>query len=114
MKKKKEMSGCNLMKERMKNRIMLEKSFSEECAQWMVGRLESLIEHMLCGHAAIAYRKQNGDFQLAKGTLMYYRRTFGRTVAIDRIRGTLVYWDVDAQAWRSFLVENFMEWRPIV
>ncbi|MEO4801001.1 SH3 beta-barrel fold-containing protein, partial [Bacteroides uniformis] len=24
------------------------------------------------------------------------------------------YWDAEQQGWRTFLIENFMEWRPIV
>ena len=93
---------------------MLEKGYTEICAQWMVERLEQLIEHMLHGHAAIAYKKQNGEFRLAMGTLIYYERTFGKTMGIDHIKGAIVYWDVDAQGWRSLQAENFMEWRPIV
>lgn len=102
------------MKERLKFRIMLEKGYTEVCAQWMVERLEQLIGHMLHGHAAIAYKKQNGEFRLAMGTLIYYERTFGKAIGIENIKGAIAYWDVDAQGWRSFQAENFMEWRPIV
>lgn len=102
------------MKERLRFRIIQEKGYTEACAQWMVERLEELIEHMLYGHAAIAYKKQNGEFRLAMGTLIYYERTFGRIARIENIKGAIVYWDVDAQGWRSLQAENFLEWRPIV
>ena len=37
------------------------------------GGVEALFDHMLCGHALIAYRKQNGEFRLVKATLVHYR-----------------------------------------
>lgn len=114
MKKRKKLSGKPLEKERLKFRIMCEKDYTEACAEWMVERLEKLIEHMQCGHAAIAYKKQNGEFCLAKGTLIYYKQTFGKTIGMEKIKGAIVYWDVDAQGWRSLQAENFLEWRPIV
>lgn len=114
MGKRKKLSGKPLMKERLKFRIMIEKGYTEACAEWMVERLEQLMAHLQYGHAAIAYKRQNGEFRLAMGTLVYYERTFGRVQEIGNIRGAVVYWDVDAQGWRSFQVENFLEWRPIV
>lgn len=114
MKKRKKLSGKPLMKERLKFRIMLEKGYTEMCAEWMVERLEQLMDHMLYGHAAIAYKKQNGEFRLVMGTLIYYERTFGKAVGIENVIGAIVYWDVDVQGWRSFQAENFLEWRPIV
>ncbi|KAA4768191.1 hypothetical protein F2841_22700, partial [Bacteroides fragilis] len=66
------------------------------------------------GHAAIAYQKQNGDFRLVKATLIYYEAEFHKKYDPTKIEGTVIYWNVDEQRWTTFLVENFMEWRPIV
>lgn len=76
-------------------------------------RLERLLDHMLYGHAMIAYHKQNGDFKFVKGTLIYYEAEFHKAYDPTKVEGAVVYWDVEQQGWRTFLVENFMEWRPI-
>ena len=100
----------------MKKRIMFEKECTEECAEWMVDRIERLVSYMQYGHALIAYKRQDGAFRLAMGTLIYYERTFGKgAFDLKKIKGgNLIYWDVEAQGWRNLLVENFLEWRPIV
>ncbi|NDV81941.1 hypothetical protein D0T87_08075 [Bacteroides sp. 51] len=54
----------------MKKRIMFEKECTEECAEWMVDRIESLVSYMQYGHALIAYKRQDGAFRLAMGTLI--------------------------------------------
>lgn len=102
------------MKNSWKRRIILEKNYTETCAEWMAQRLEALVEYMQYGHALIAYRKQNGTFCLAKGTLIYYETEFKRKYDATRIQSAVVYWDVDLQAWRTFQLENFMEWKPVV
>ena len=53
------------------------------------------------------------DVKFVKATLLPYERRFHREYDIQRIEGHIVYWDVDLQAWRSFQLENFLEWRPI-
>ena len=65
-------------------------------------------------HAMIAYHKQNGDFKFVKGTLIYYEAEFHKAYDPVKVEGAIVYWDVEQQGWRTFLVENFMEWRPVV
>ena len=113
-KTKKMISQSETMKKRWSIRIMLEKGYTQECARWMAERLEKLIDHMRYGHAAIAYRRQDGTFRLVTGTLIYYERKFHKKHDINRIDSVMVYWDVEQQAWRTFQVENFMEWKPIV
>ena len=27
--------------------------------------------------------------------------------------GTIAFWDVELQAWKTFQLENFLEWSPI-
>lgn len=94
--------------------MVLEKGYTENCAEWMAKRLEELIDHMRYGHAVIAYRRQDGSFRLVIGTLIYYEHCFHKEYDPIRIEGAVVYWDVEQQAWRTFQIENFMEWRPIV
>lgn len=96
-----------------KTRIMIEKEYTETCTTWMAERIEDLIDHMQYGYALIAYYKQDGTFKLVKATLIPYEAEFRRAYDIVRVTSTLVYWDVEQQAWRSFQLVNFLEWRPV-
>lgn len=107
-------SQSEIMKKKWSTRIMLEKDCTETCAQWMAQRLENLIDHMKYGHAAIAYYKQDGTFRLITGTLIYYEQDFRKPYNPTQIEGAVAYWDVEQQAWRTFQMENFLEWKPIV
>ena len=107
-------SQSEAMKLRWKKRIVFEKGYTESCAEWMVERLEALLDHMQYGHATVAYRKQNGSFQLVKATLIYYEAEFRKKYDPAEVEGAVVYWNVDEQRWTTFQVENFMEWRPVV
>ena len=40
-------SQSEAMKLRWKKRIVFEKGYTESCAEWMVERLEALLDHML-------------------------------------------------------------------
>ena len=115
MKKLKRTESQNeVMKTKWKRRIMAEKSYLENTAQWMAERLADLLDHMQCGHALIAYNKQNGEFRLVKGTLIQYEPEFHKAYDPTKIEGAVVYWDVEQGGWRTFQVENFLEWNPIV
>lgn len=114
MNQKRQKSQSEILRKKWSARIVLEKNYTKECAGWMAERLESLIDHMSYGHATIAYRKQDGTFQLVTGTLIYYEQEFHKPYEINRIEGAVAYWDVEQQAWRTFQVENFMEWKPSV
>lgn len=102
------------IKQKWKIRIMLEKDYTENAAAWMAERIEELIDYMQYGYALVAYHKQDGTFKFVKATLLPYESMFHRKYDIRRIVGHIVYWDVDIQGWRSFQLENFMEWRAIV
>lgn len=102
------------MKNLWKIRIMLEKEFTETCAEWMATRIGDLIDYMQYGHALIAYHRQDGTFRLAKATLLPYEACFHRKYETARVKGSIVFWDVEQQAWRNFQLENFLEWRPVV
>ena len=101
------------LRELWKVQIMLEKGYTESCASWMAQRIESLIDHMQYGYALVAYYKQDGTFKLVKATLIPYETGFHKKYEIARVTSTLVFWDVEQQAWRSFQLANFLEWRPI-
>ena len=111
--KKRPVSQSEAMKLRWKKRIVFEKGYTEQCAEWMAERLEALTDHLQYGHAVIAYQKQNGDFRLVKATLIYYEAEFHKKYDPTKIEGAVVYWNVDEQRWTTFQVENFMEWRPM-
>lgn len=96
-----------------KIRIMTEKGYTENCAGWMVQRVEELIDYMQYGCALVAYHRQDGTFKLVKATLLPYREAFRKEYDILNVTGTVIYWDIDLQAWRSFLIENFLEWRQV-
>lgn len=96
-----------------KERFIHEKGYSEECAEWLARRLSGLIDHMQYGYALIAFYKRDATFQLAKATLIHYESFFHRRYDVHRIDSTVAYWDVEHQAWRSFQLENLLEWRPI-
>lgn len=87
---------------------------SEVTITWMTQRILSLTDYMQYGTALIAYRKQNNEFRLRRGTLIYYDGYFHRKYDIERIKNHVVYWDIERQGWRTFLIENFMEWKPVV
>ena len=82
-KQKRQVPQSEAMKARWKRRIVMEKSYPESTAQWMAERLERLLDHMLYGHAMIAYHKQNGDFKFVKGTLIYYEAEFHKAYDPD-------------------------------
>mgnify|MGYP001777880726 CR=1 FL=1 len=110
----KKASGREALKRRWAIRIRLEKNYSENSAVWMAGRLESLLDYMQYGQAAVAHRRQNGEFRLVRATLLPYEHAFGRQYDLRRVKGAVVYWDLERQAWDSFLLENFLEWKPII
>ena len=97
-----------------KKLIRQETDLSEETIAWMALRIRQLTEYMPYGCALIAYRKQNGEFYMARGTLIYYESDFHRKYDIERIKNHVAYWDIEQQGWRTFQIENFLEWRPIV
>lgn len=73
MKKRKHTSQQEAVRKRWKIHIMQEKDYTENCAGWMVERIESLIDHMQYGCALIAYHKQDGTFKLVRATLLPYK-----------------------------------------
>lgn len=67
MKKKKAASLHEALRNLWKIRIMLEKGHSEECAEWMTGRIESLLDHMQYWVCAYCVPQAGRDVQVRKG-----------------------------------------------
>ena len=116
--KKETENECVTKKEQVKKlwqkRITDNSTLSSECAKWMVNRIDALLNYMQYGYALIAYRKQNGDFYLGRSTLIYYEQDFKQKYDVGNIKSHIVYWDAEQQGWRTFMIENFLEWKPIV
>lgn len=51
---------------------------------------------------------------MGRGTLIHYEADFHRKYDIERIQNHVVYWDIEQQGWRTFQIENFLEWKPVV
>ena len=101
-KQKRGKSQSETMRKRWKRRIVAEKAYDGNTAEWMALRLEALLDHMLYGHALIAYHKQNGEFKFVKATLIYYRGEFHKEFDPGKIEGAVVHWDVEQQGWITF------------
>ena len=99
--------------EKWKKRFMFEKEYSEKCAEYLARRLSGAINHMQYGYALIAFHKQGTIFKMVKATLIPYESFFHRFYEMERIESTVVYWDVESQAWRSFQLENLLDWSPV-
>lgn len=104
-------SQSETMRQKWEGRIMREKEYSRNTAQWMAQRLEDLLDHMQYGYAFIAFHKQDGAFKFVKATLIHYEAEFHKKYNPAGVEGAVVYWDIDEQGWRTFLMENFLEWR---
>lgn len=116
MKSKKTLKSTSLNEvvvAKWKTRFILQKGYSEECAEGLAARLAGLIDHLQHGYALIAFYKKNTDFQLVKATLIPYESFFRMPYDLHRMENTIAYWDVEQQAWRNFQPENLLEWRPI-
>ena len=97
----------------MEKTVHVRKGVFQECAEYMAQRLINLIDHMQYGYALIAFHKQGTIFKMVKATLMPYESFFHRFYEMERIESTIVYWDVESQAWRSFQLENLLDWSPV-
>lgn len=97
-----------------KRRIMEEKGCTEAEAEEKAKRIEALTDYMHYGHAAIAFYKQDGTFQLVTGTLIPYSKEYHHPFDMEKVHSVFVYWNEDAGGWRTFQIENFLGWKAIV
>ncbi len=103
-----------LATDRWKRRILSEKKCTESMADSIVSRVIALTDYMQYGHAIIAFYKQNGSFQLVTGTLISYQQEFHQAYDVEQVRYTFIFWCLEEKGWRSFQLENFLAWKPIV
>lgn len=97
-----------------KRRMMAEKNYPKEKAVQIVERLKALATYMQKDYAIIAYYKLDGNVQLTRGTLIPYSRHFNQPFDIAKIHSTFAYWDIEQGGWRTFQIENFLEWEAII
>lgn len=100
--------------EKWKKRIVNEKGYSENAAMCIARKLRKLAEYMQYGYAIIAYYKRDGTFQLVTATLTSYSREFNQPYNIFQVHGAFVYWNVESGGWRTFQIENFLDWKPMI
>ena len=65
------------------------------------------IEHGVCTMDGTAHK-------FPTGIHVSYESDFKKKHDMTSIKAHVAYWDAEQQGWRTFLIENFMEWRPIV
>lgn len=104
----------NSLIELWKKRILAEKEIPAADARQMAEKIMNLIHHMRDGYVIIAYYKQNGAFCMEKATLMNYEKEFHRKFEIEQILNTITYWSFERNGWRTFKMENFLEWEEFV
>lgn len=97
-----------------KRRIVQEKGYPESIAERITRRLKSLAEYMQYGHAIIAFYKKDGTFQLVTGTLISYQREFQHPFSVQQVHSVFTFWCMEAKGWRTFQIENFLEWKPMI
>lgn len=59
------------------------------------------------------YKKKNGELRTAHGTLseeFIGEDNMPKGTGIDVSDNVIRYYDIDSKGWRSFLIENFIDW----
>ena len=100
--------------EKWKKRIVNEKGYSEDTAMCYARKLWKLAKYMQYGYAIIAYYKRDGTFQMVTATLTPYDKEFNHPYDIYQVRSAFTYWNVESGGWRTFQIENFLEWKPMI
>lgn len=113
MNKKKYVSRITACKLVWKKRMIAEKGCSEKYAEEITQRCIELIERMSYGHAMIAFHKQDGTFRMEQGTMVGYEKFFHKPFQITPNQLSVIFWDTNLHAWRRFMIENLIEWKPI-
>lgn len=86
-----------------KKRIVSEKGYSETIAERIAEKVKSLADY-----------RQNGSFQLVTGTLISYSKDFHHSYDMKQVHSTFIFWCMEEKGWRTFQIENFLDWKPIV
>ena len=113
MNRKKPTSLHEAIRNLWKIRIMLEKNYTENCATWMAKRIESLIDTCNTDMRSLPIIGRTEHSDSSGQTLLPYKNMFRQDYDIARVTTTIAYWDIEQQAWRTFQLENFLEWSPV-
>ena len=65
------------------------------------------------GIVEFKYKKKNGDERIAKGTLnedIIGKENLPKGTGYEITDTNIRYYDLNSEGWRSFLVENFVDW----
>ena len=65
------------------------------------------------GIVEFKYKKKNGEERIAKGTLnedIIGKENLPKGTGYDITNTNIRYYDLNSEGWRSFLVENFIDW----
>lgn len=66
------------------------------------------------GVVEFKYKKKNGDERVAKGTLNVEamgEENSPKGTGYDITDSNIRYYDLNSEGWRSFVVENLIEWK---
>jgi len=66
------------------------------------------------GVVEFKYKKKNGDERVAKGTLnveVMGEENSPKGTGYDITDSNIRYYDLNSEGWRSFVVENLIEWK---
>lgn len=74
----------------------------------MAHQITTLIRQMHQGNVSFWYTKQDGTLRHAIGTLIGYEHCFHQPYMPRPENTFVVYYDVEAQGWRTFHAENFI------
>ena len=89
------------------------KGWNHDQCMDQVSLIIQVLQQMLRGYAAISYLQKDGTPKLARGTLAYYEHFFNTPFQWVNQNGTIPFWDGDAKVWRTFQVENLLDWRLV-
>ncbi|WP_431453446.1 SH3 beta-barrel fold-containing protein [Enterococcus faecalis] len=45
---------------------------------------------------------------------MSYSKDFHHSYDMKQIHSTFIFWCMEEKGWRTFQIENFLDWKPIV
>lgn len=77
-------------------------------------KIEEFKKALHNGVVEFKYKKKNGDERVAKGTLntdIMGEKNTPKGTGYDIVDTNIRYYDMNSEGWRSFLIENLIEWK---
>lgn len=77
-------------------------------------KIEEFKKALHNGVVEFKYKKKNGDERVAKGTLnidIMGESNAPKGTGYDIADTNIRYYDMNSEGWRSFLIENLIEWK---